>query len=322
MVVIIVLLLLNVIGFAFFSGLDGRISSLGETQDTVVHLNNKPSVVTPVSPHYYISPTPSYTDVYSELKPAMQQIKASVSEKLNQQKLKIQQYENQLKTRKDDLLLKQQQIQTELDNLNETQQYSMTEDQKAKINQLKYNLENKINSISDQLKGVSTGQLQCSLPVNNYSSYSPVVPIYTSPRRDRVDRQSKYDKFSQGQLPTLNTQIDETSGCNVSFDNFNQENRNGQQSQLNVIINDVSNTNPNSVEPSYTGNVNNFRKRVTNKWDNLKECFDSSSPNHFVEEEPLNWSSQPIGQNSQVTNQIQQFEDDNYDNSYMLLEGK
>ena len=127
------------------------------------------------------------TSVYNSISPTIQQVKSNIVTKLDQQKARIREHEQQLEARRQELMNKQHQLQAEIDKLDDTIQTSLSDEQIAQINQIKGNLKTKINSIQTQLHGVDAGKVHCVLPQNNLASprdFSESAYRGSSGRRD------------------------------------------------------------------------------------------------------------------------------------------
>jgi hypothetical protein len=172
-ITIILFLILNFIGVLFFNGkFDSKISTgtfsssgssgtgNGSYSGSEYNYGNSLDVIDDT----YKMRDVNTTSVYNSIAPTIQQVKSNIITKLDEQKVKIQEHEKILEARKQELLVKQQQLQNEIDRLNETLQSSLSQEQLNQINLIKTNLKKKIDSIQTQLHGVDASKAQCVLP--------------------------------------------------------------------------------------------------------------------------------------------------------------
>lgn len=172
-ITIILFLILNFIGVLFFNGkYDSKISTGSTTSFGSSGIGNSSysgsnynfnSGLDVIDDTYKMRDV-NTTSVYNSIAPTIQQVKSNIITKLDEQKVKIQEHEKILEARKQELLVKQQQLQNEIDRLNETLQSSLSQEQLNQINQIKTNLKRKIDSIQTQLHGVDASKAQCVLP--------------------------------------------------------------------------------------------------------------------------------------------------------------
>lgn len=160
-ITIILFVVLNIVGVLFFGGkYDSKLSNPGTSSS---YINTVPYDDT-----YQMSGV-NTTSVYNSISPTIQQVRTNIVSKLDQQKARIREHEQQLEVRRQELINKQHQLQTEIDKLDDTIQTSLSDEQIAQINQIKSNLKSKINSIQTQLHGVDAGKVHCVLPRDSVS---------------------------------------------------------------------------------------------------------------------------------------------------------
>jgi hypothetical protein len=177
-IAIIVFLALNIIGLLFFGGkIDSQISNFGKLSSSSSNSSyNSNSSISPVynnvntSLNGYSMNGVNTTSVYDSISPTLQQVKSNIITKLDQQKQKIKNHEQQIEEKRQILLNKQQQIQNEINNLDEKLVTSLSDEQLAQINLIKSNLKTKMNNIQSQLHGVDANKAQCVVPQYDFSN--------------------------------------------------------------------------------------------------------------------------------------------------------
>lgn len=209
--VIILFIILNFVGILFFGGrYDSKISTVGTTStlpySSVSANSNLASINNGLYNNGYQMSGVNTTSVYNSISPTIQQVKTNIVTKLDQQKARIREHEQQLEARRQDLINKQHQLQTEIDKLDDTIQTSLSEEQIAQINQIKSNLKNKINSIQTQLHGVDAGKVHCVLPTSPTNSFNVIentyeVDDYSASRRGASGRRSSRTSRRQTRRP-------------------------------------------------------------------------------------------------------------------------